>query len=96
MVCSCRGRTTAALPLGETAGTELLSPMVSTKGNIGSPPFTEALAGTRGSLLCLLGRPAVLARKQFAPLRLRPKAVALVAYLSLAGTEISRREVARR
>jgi pimeloyl-ACP methyl ester carboxylesterase len=43
----------------------------------------------------LLGTPALLAGKHFAPLKLRPKAVALVAYLALAGTEISRREVAR-
>jgi pimeloyl-ACP methyl ester carboxylesterase/DNA-binding SARP family transcriptional activator len=69
--------------------------MVRTKRNISSPPFTEALAGARGPLLCLLGRPALLAGKHFAQLKLRPKAVALVAYLALAGTEVSRRELAR-
>lgn len=85
---SCRGR---VIPAGE----EPIAPMVRTKRNIDSPPFTEALAGTPGPLLCLLGRPALLAGKHFAQLKLRPKAVALVAYLALVGTEISRRELAR-
>jgi pimeloyl-ACP methyl ester carboxylesterase len=48
----------------------------------------------RRPLLCLLGPPALRAGKRLAPLKLRPKAVALVAYVALAGAELSRREVA--
>jgi pimeloyl-ACP methyl ester carboxylesterase/DNA-binding SARP family transcriptional activator len=60
-----------------------------------SQPFAEPLAGTRRFRLCLLGRPALLAGTRFVELKLRPKAVAMVAYLVLAGTEIPRRELAR-
>jgi pimeloyl-ACP methyl ester carboxylesterase/DNA-binding SARP family transcriptional activator len=63
--------------------------------NVASGPFAEALAVARGPRLCLLGTPALFARKRFSALKLRPKAVALVAYLALAGVEVSRRELAR-
>ena len=59
------------------------------------PPFATALAEPRGPLLCLLGRPSLLAGRRLLPLKVRPKAVALVAYLALAGAEVPRRELAR-
>jgi pimeloyl-ACP methyl ester carboxylesterase/DNA-binding SARP family transcriptional activator len=46
-------------------------------------------------MLCLLGPPALRAGSRLSPLTLRPKAVALIAYLGLAGGEVSRRDVAR-
>src|SRR5262245_14324576 len=64
------------------------------KRNVASLPFAEALAGRRAPLLCLLGKPALLARGRSTQLKVRPKAVALLAYLALAGVEISRRELA--
>ena len=69
--------------------------MACIKRNVELAPFAEALAVPRGPRLCLLGTPALFARKRFAELKLRPKAVALVAYLALAGVEVSRRELAR-
>jgi pimeloyl-ACP methyl ester carboxylesterase/DNA-binding SARP family transcriptional activator len=69
--------------------------MARTQRNVASAPFAEALAVARGPRLCLLGTPALFARKRFSALKLRPKAVALVAYLALAGVEVSRRELAR-
>ena len=65
------------------------------KRNVESAPFAAALAVPRGAHLCLLGTPALFARKRFAEVKLRPKAVALVAYLALGGVEVSRRELAR-
>lgn len=69
--------------------------MPRTRRSVDSPPFAESLARPRGPRLCLLGRPALLVRTRLAPLRLRPKAIALVAYLALAGVEVTRRELAR-
>jgi pimeloyl-ACP methyl ester carboxylesterase/DNA-binding SARP family transcriptional activator len=69
--------------------------MVSTKPNVDSPAFARALADLRGPLLCLLGAPSLLAGGRLLSLKLRPKAVALVAYLALAGAEVPRRELAR-
>jgi pimeloyl-ACP methyl ester carboxylesterase/DNA-binding SARP family transcriptional activator len=57
--------------------------------------FAKALASPSDSLLALLGRPALLAGARLVPLRLRPKAVALIAYLALEGREVQRRDVAR-
>lgn len=68
--------------------------MTRMKRNVASLPFAEALAALRAPLLCLLGKPALLARGRSTPLKLRPKAVALLAYLALAGVEVSRRELA--
>lgn len=77
------------------AGKAPVARMVRTTRKGTRPPFTEALARPRGPLLCLLGQPALLAGTRFAPLKLRPKGVALVAYLALAGVEVARRELAR-
>src|SRR5690349_17341119 len=57
-------------------------------------PFAEALASPSDSLLALLGRPALLAGARLVPLILRPKAVAVIAYLALEGREVERRHVA--
>ena len=65
------------------------------KRTIDSEPFAEALAAPRGPLVCLLGTPAVLIGRRMAALKLRPKAVALLAYLAMAAAEIPRRELAR-
>src|SRR2546427_7033224 len=69
--------------------------MIRAKPTVRSRAFAEALASPSGSLLALLGQPAVLAGTRRVPLSLRPKAVALIAYLALEGREIRRREVAR-
>jgi pimeloyl-ACP methyl ester carboxylesterase/DNA-binding SARP family transcriptional activator len=69
--------------------------MIRTRPRVHSSPFAQALAPPTGSLLCLLGRPALLAGTRLAPLRLRPKAIALIAYLALEGREVRRRDVAR-
>jgi len=58
-------------------------------------PFAEALALPKGPLLCLLGGPALRTQGPVVPLTLRPKALALVTYLALAGGEIPRRAAAR-
>jgi DNA-binding SARP family transcriptional activator len=58
-------------------------------------PFAEALASPSGSLLALLGRPSLLAGARLAPLKLRPKAVAVIAYLALEDREVQRRDLAR-
>jgi len=44
--------------------------------------------------LCLLGRPAVLEEGRLTTLALRPKALALLAYLALAGGAVVRRDLA--
>ena len=69
--------------------------MARMKRSVQSAPFAKALAVARGPRLCLLGTPALFARGRFTELKLRPKAVALVAYLAVAGVEVSRRELAR-
>jgi pimeloyl-ACP methyl ester carboxylesterase/DNA-binding SARP family transcriptional activator len=46
-------------------------------------------------MLGLLGPPGLVRRDRLVPLRLRPKAVALVAYLALADREVPRQEAAR-
>jgi pimeloyl-ACP methyl ester carboxylesterase/DNA-binding SARP family transcriptional activator len=46
-------------------------------------------------MLCLLGQPGIFSDGRFVPLVLRPKAVALLAYLALAGGEIERGTLAR-
>ncbi len=46
-------------------------------------------------MLCLLGRPAVAVEAQPSPLALRPKALALLAYLALTERPLARREAAR-
>ncbi|MFI5376180.1 MAG: alpha/beta fold hydrolase [Candidatus Rokuibacteriota bacterium] len=46
-------------------------------------------------MLGLLGPPVLVGRDRVEPLRLRPKAIALVAYLALADREVERQEVAR-
>lgn len=46
-------------------------------------------------MLCLLGEPGFLRDGQFEPLALQPKAVALLAYLALAGGEVERGTLAR-
>src|SRR6266508_1178427 len=69
--------------------------MTRAKPTIHSRAFAEALASPSGSLLALLGQPSVLAGTRLAPLGLRPKAVALIAYLALEGREVRRRDVAR-
>ena len=46
-------------------------------------------------MLCLLGEPGFLSDGRFEPLTLQPKAVALLAYLALAGGEIERGALAR-
>lgn len=46
-------------------------------------------------MLCLFGAPATEVDGQFEPLRLRPKAVALLTYLALSREPVSRRELAR-
>ncbi len=48
-----------------------------------------------GPTLGLLGPPVVLVRDQTAPLHLRPKAIALIAYLAMADRDVPRHEVAR-
>jgi pimeloyl-ACP methyl ester carboxylesterase/DNA-binding SARP family transcriptional activator len=58
-------------------------------------PFAEALAPPSGPMLGLLGPPVLVDRDRLVPLRLRPKAIALVAYLALADCEVRRHEVAR-
>jgi pimeloyl-ACP methyl ester carboxylesterase/DNA-binding SARP family transcriptional activator len=69
--------------------------MIRAKSRVRRRAFAEALASPSGSLLSLLGRPALLAGTRLAPLSLRPKAVALIAYLALDGREVRRRDVAR-
>ena len=71
------------------------APMVRTRRSVGPRPFAGALARPRGPLLCLLGSPAILAGTHLSPLRLRPKALALIAYLTLAGGPCPRRDLAR-
>src|SRR5215210_5821212 len=46
-------------------------------------------------MLCLLGEPGILCDGRFEPLVLRPKAVALLAYLALAGGGVERGALAR-
>jgi pimeloyl-ACP methyl ester carboxylesterase/DNA-binding SARP family transcriptional activator len=46
-------------------------------------------------MLYLLGRPAVAVEGQLSPLSLRPKALALLAYLALTGRPVDRHEAAR-
>ncbi len=65
------------------------------QSTVASRPFAQSLAPPTGSRLCLLGSPALLAGTRLVPLRLRPKAIALLAFLALEGREASRREVAR-
>ncbi|HKW94214.1 MAG TPA: alpha/beta fold hydrolase [Methylomirabilota bacterium] len=48
-----------------------------------------------GPMLGLLGPPLLVRRDRVAPLRLRPKAIALIAYLALTDREVPRHEVAR-
>ena len=69
--------------------------MVPTKGKVDSLAFARALAEPRGPLLCLMGSPLLLVGRRLLPLKLRPKAVALLAYLAVSGAEIPRRELAR-
>lgn len=69
--------------------------MIRPKPTVRSRTFAEALASPSGSLLALLGQPALLAGTRRVPLSLRPKAVALIAYLALEGREVRRRDVAR-
>jgi pimeloyl-ACP methyl ester carboxylesterase/DNA-binding SARP family transcriptional activator len=57
--------------------------------------FAVALAPPAGPMLGLLGPPVLMDRDRVVPLRLRPKAIALVAYLALAEREVRRHEVAR-
>src|SRR5919198_1382841 len=66
-----------------------------TTRSIRTRSFAEALALPTGPRLCLLGKPAVLSGNRSVPLRLRPKAVALLTYLALADGEVSRHELAR-
>lgn len=63
--------------------------------NVDFSPFATALAEPRRRLLCLLGGPSLRVGKRLLPLKVRPKAVALVAYLALAGAEVPRRELGR-
>src|SRR5262245_16661937 len=58
-------------------------------------PFAEALAPPRGIRLCLLGSTALLEGARRSPVALRPKALAMLAYLTLADGAVERREVAR-
>lgn len=58
-------------------------------------PFAGTLERPRGPLLCLLGSPALLTGTHLSPLRLRPKALALIAYLALAGGQCPRRDLAQ-
>lgn len=69
--------------------------MIRTRPSIGSRPLAPTLASPTRPLLCLLGRPALLAGTRLTPLSLRPKAIALIAYLALEGKEAPRRDVAR-
>src|SRR5215472_9326633 len=46
-------------------------------------------------VLCLLGEPAIVLDKKVLPQVLRPKALALVAFLALSERPVARREVAR-
>ena len=69
--------------------------MIRVKPRVRSRALAETLASPVGSLLSLLGRPALLAGNRLAPLSLRPKAVALIAYLALEVREVRRRDVAR-
>lgn len=69
--------------------------MVRTRRSVGTRPFAGALERPRGPLLCLLGSPALLTGTHFSPLRLRPKALALIAYLALAGGQCPRRDLAQ-
>jgi DNA-binding SARP family transcriptional activator len=66
-----------------------------TRPSVRTGPFAEALALPEGPRLCLLGPPALSTGRRQIPLGLRPKAVALIAYLALADGEIPRREAAR-
>ncbi len=45
-------------------------------------------------MLCLLGKPAVLEDGELRPLVLRPKALAVLAYLALTERAVSRRDLA--
>lgn len=69
--------------------------MVRTRRSVGTRPLAGALARPRGPLLCLFGSPALLTGTHLSPLRLRPKALALIAYLALAGGQCPRRDLAR-
>ena len=68
--------------------------MVRTGPTVPPDPFAEALA-PRGTRLCLLGPPALLQDARRSPIALRPKALAMLAYLALADGPVDRREVAR-
>jgi len=63
--------------------------------SVGTGPFAEALALPKTPLLCLLGGPALRTGQRHVPLALRPKALALVTYLAVAGGEVARRDAAR-
>src|SRR5262245_38295418 len=58
------------------------------------PPCAEACAARRGPMLCLLGSPAVHVDGSLRPLRVRPKALALLVRLALDGI-VTRAELAR-
>lgn len=69
--------------------------MIRTRPSIGREPLAPTLAPPTRPLLGLLGRPALLAGTRLTPLSLRPKAIALIAFLALEGKEIARRDLAR-
>lgn len=68
--------------------------MVRTKATVRGRAFAEALASASGPHLGLLGPPALVAGTRLESLRLRPKAVALIAYLALEGRDVRRRDLA--
>jgi pimeloyl-ACP methyl ester carboxylesterase/DNA-binding SARP family transcriptional activator len=69
--------------------------MVRVRARIDSPSFARTFAPSAASTLCLLGEAALRAGNRHVALRLRPKAVALIAYLALEHREISRHDIAR-
>src|SRR5687767_5952543 len=69
--------------------------MAPTRASVDSPPFARTLAPPAASHLCLLGKPALRAGNRHVALRLRPKAVALIAYLAVENREVSRHDIAR-
>ena len=63
--------------------------------SVDSQPFARTLAPPLSSSLCLLGKPVLRAARRQVALRLRPKAVALIAYLAVENREVLRHDLAR-
>ena len=69
--------------------------MVRTRATVDSRGFAQTLAPPPASTLCLLGKPGLRTGNRHVALSLRPKAVALIAYLAVEHRDVARHDVAR-